>query len=71
MRRSASSIQRNSCDGNKIQLLLSRLAQRLAVRAMQPPGYIREWHVAVRVASNKKLVAFVSAVPISLRVREK
>lgn len=40
-------------------------------RAMQPPGYIKEWHVAVRVASNKKLVAFVSAVPISLRVREK
>ncbi|TCD66016.1 glycylpeptide N-tetradecanoyltransferase [Steccherinum ochraceum] len=38
--------------------------------AMQPPGYIKEWHVAVRVASNKKLVAFVSAVPISLRVRE-
>jgi len=39
--------------------------------ALQPPGYVKEWHVAVRVASNKKLVAFVSAVPITLRVRAK
>jgi glycylpeptide N-tetradecanoyltransferase len=36
-----------------------------------PPGYFKEWHVAVRVASSKKLVAFISAVPITLRVREK
>ncbi|KZT09671.1 N-myristoyl transferase [Laetiporus sulphureus 93-53] len=38
--------------------------------ALKPPGSYKEWHVGVRVASNKKLVAFISAVPISLRVRE-
>ncbi|KAI0341836.1 N-myristoyl transferase [Trametopsis cervina] len=38
--------------------------------ALKPPGYHKAWHVGVRVASNKKLVAFISAVPITLRVRE-
>ncbi|KAI0064592.1 N-myristoyl transferase [Artomyces pyxidatus] len=38
--------------------------------ALKPPGYHKEWHVGVRVASNKKLVAFISGVPINLRVRE-
>ncbi|EMD38921.1 hypothetical protein CERSUDRAFT_47559 [Gelatoporia subvermispora B] len=38
--------------------------------ALKPPGHHREWHVGVRVASNKKLVAFISAVPITLRVRD-
>ncbi|KAH8106829.1 N-myristoyl transferase [Cristinia sonorae] len=37
--------------------------------ALQPPGWIKEWHLGVRVASNKKLVAFISAIPISVRVR--
>ncbi|KAI0320750.1 N-myristoyl transferase [Amylostereum chailletii] len=39
--------------------------------ALKPPGYHKEWHVGVRVSSNKKLVAFISGVPITLRVREK
>ncbi|KAI0041127.1 N-myristoyl transferase [Auriscalpium vulgare] len=37
--------------------------------ALKPPGYHKEWHVGVRVSSNKKLVAFISGVPITLRVR--
>jgi len=37
--------------------------------ALNPPGYHKEWHIGVRVASNKKLVAFISGVPITLRVR--
>ncbi|KAJ6496956.1 N-myristoyl transferase [Mycena vitilis] len=39
--------------------------------ALTPPGYFKEWHVGVRVSSNKKLVAFISGVPITLRVRGK
>jgi glycylpeptide N-tetradecanoyltransferase len=39
--------------------------------ALKPPGYHPEWHIGVRVASNKKLVAFISGVPVTLRVREK
>ncbi|KDQ61034.1 hypothetical protein JAAARDRAFT_124146 [Jaapia argillacea MUCL 33604] len=39
--------------------------------ALKPPGYHKEWHIGVRVASNKKLVAFISGVPITLRVRNK
>ncbi|PPQ93264.1 hypothetical protein CVT25_015262 [Psilocybe cyanescens] len=38
--------------------------------ALTPPGYHKEWHVGVRVSSNKKLVAFISGVPITLRVRK-
>ncbi|KAK0228680.1 N-myristoyl transferase [Armillaria fumosa] len=38
--------------------------------ALQPPGYFKEWHVGVRVSSNKKLVAFISGVPLTLRVRK-
>ncbi|KAJ7097834.1 N-myristoyl transferase [Mycena belliarum] len=37
--------------------------------ALKPPGYFKEWHVGVRVSSNKKLVAFISGVPITIRVR--
>lgn len=36
-----------------------------------PPGYFKEWHVGVRVASNRKLVAFISGVPMNLKVRSK
>ncbi|KAJ6507349.1 N-myristoyl transferase [Mycena vitilis] len=39
--------------------------------ALRPPGYFKEWHVGVRVSSNKKLVAFISGVPITVRVRGK
>ncbi|KAF8610698.1 N-myristoyl transferase [Ceratobasidium sp. AG-I] len=38
--------------------------------ALQPPGYHKEWLIGVRVASNKKLVAFIAGVPLKLRVRE-
>lgn len=37
--------------------------------ALKPPGYFKEWHLGVRVSSNKKLVAFISGVPTTLRVR--
>ncbi|KAK6974360.1 Glycylpeptide N-tetradecanoyltransferase [Favolaschia claudopus] len=37
--------------------------------ALTPPGYVKEWHVGVRVSANKKLVAFISGVPMNLRVR--
>ncbi|KAF9075181.1 N-myristoyl transferase [Rhodocollybia butyracea] len=38
--------------------------------ALQVPGYSKEWHVGVRVKSNKKLVGFISGVPMLLRVRK-
>ncbi|TFY67081.1 hypothetical protein EVG20_g4072 [Dentipellis fragilis] len=37
--------------------------------ALKPPGWHKEWHIGVRVSSNRKLVAFISGVPLSLRVR--
>ena len=36
-----------------------------------PPGFYKEWHIGVRVASNKKLVAFIAGIPLTLRVRAK
>jgi hypothetical protein len=40
-------------------------------RALKPPGWHKEWHIGVRVSSNRKLVAFISGVPIRLQVRQK
>ncbi|KAM3069160.1 glycylpeptide N-tetradecanoyltransferase [Clarireedia jacksonii] len=39
--------------------------------ALLSPGWSKEWHVGVRASASKKLVAFISAIPISLRVRQK
>ncbi|KAG0261971.1 glycylpeptide N-tetradecanoyltransferase [Actinomortierella ambigua] len=36
--------------------------------ALMPPGWKKTWHIGVRVASNKKLVAFISGIPQDLRV---
>jgi glycylpeptide N-tetradecanoyltransferase len=38
-------------------------------RALQSPGWTREWHVGVRASASRKLGAFISAVPCELRVR--
>jgi len=38
--------------------------------ALSPPGYHKEWHLGVRVSKTKKLVAFISGVPMALRVRQ-
>lgn len=35
------------------------------------PGWTPEWHVGVRATASHKLVAFISAVPVALRVRKK
>ncbi|KAI4100497.1 MAG: hypothetical protein L6R37_005448 [Teloschistes peruensis] len=37
--------------------------------ALKAPGWRKEWHVGVRASKSRKLVAFISGVPISLRVR--
>ncbi len=37
--------------------------------ALLPPGYCKDWHLGVRVSSNQKLVAFISGVPATVRVR--
>lgn len=36
--------------------------------ALKPPGWKIQWHCGVRVASNKKLVGFISAIPAHIRV---
>ena len=38
--------------------------------ALQPPGWKKAWHCAVRVGSNKKLVGFISAVPALIRIKD-
>ncbi|KAI4199081.1 MAG: hypothetical protein LQ350_004836 [Teloschistes chrysophthalmus] len=38
-------------------------------QALKAPGWRKEWHVGVRASKSRKLVAFISGVPISLRVR--
>jgi len=36
--------------------------------ALQPPGYKHEWHLGVRVAESKKLVGFITAIPVLINV---
>lgn len=38
-------------------------------RALKSPGWRKEWHVGVRATKSRKLLAFISGVPVSLRVR--
>ena len=35
------------------------------------PGWTKEWHVGIRASASRKLVAFISAIPVALRVRKK
>ncbi|KAI9254782.1 acyl-CoA N-acyltransferase [Helicostylum pulchrum] len=39
--------------------------------ALLPPNWRKTWLVGVRVASNKKLVAFISGIPVAMRTYEK
>ncbi|PHH77366.1 hypothetical protein CDD80_694 [Ophiocordyceps camponoti-rufipedis] len=39
--------------------------------AMMAPGWHRRYHVGVRASQSRKLVAFISAIPVRLRVRTK
>ncbi|KAK2182853.1 hypothetical protein NP493_333g02028 [Ridgeia piscesae] len=39
--------------------------------ALQPPGWLSDWHCGVRVQKSKKLVGFISAVPVTLKIYEK
>ena len=34
------------------------------------PGWKQEWHVGIRASQARKLVAFISAIPMDLRVRK-
>ena len=40
-------------------------------RALCAPGWLRKWHVAVRVTKSRKMVGFISAVPIKMKVYDK
>ena len=44
---------------------------RLSFRALCAPGWLRKWHAAVRVTKSRKMVGFISAVPIRMKVYEK
>ncbi|KAI2601943.1 peptide N-myristoyl transferase [Hypoxylon sp. NC1633] len=39
--------------------------------AMMPPGWKKEWHRGVRATQSRKLVGFIAAIPVELRVRNK
>ncbi|KAH0789790.1 myristoyl-CoA:protein N-myristoyltransferase [Histomonas meleagridis] len=38
--------------------------------ALHPPGWRPEWSIGVRMESNGKLAAYISAIPITVRVHE-
>eukprot|EP00406_Dinophysis_acuminata_P010340 CAMPEP_0179234854 /NCGR_PEP_ID=MMETSP0797-20121207/13104_1 /TAXON_ID=47934 /ORGANISM="Dinophysis acuminata, Strain DAEP01" /LENGTH=488 /DNA_ID=CAMNT_0020942047 /DNA_START=111 /DNA_END=1577 /DNA_ORIENTATION=- len=38
--------------------------------ALKPPGYLRHWHLGVRVKSTCKLVGFITGIPANVQVYE-
>ncbi|KAH7156540.1 acyl-CoA N-acyltransferase [Dactylonectria macrodidyma] len=50
---------------------LYMLGQSMLMKAMMPPGWKKDYHVGVRATQSRKLVAFISAIPVNLRVRDK
>jgi len=36
--------------------------------ALKPPGFLRVWHIGVRVSKNKMLVGFITAVPAQIAI---
>lgn len=43
----------------------------LIFRALQAPGWRKEWHCGVRVSKSGRLVGFISAIPVTLNIYEK
>ena len=39
-------------------------------RALKSPGWTKEWHIGVRASKTQQLLAFISAVPVDLRIRK-
>jgi glycylpeptide N-tetradecanoyltransferase len=39
--------------------------------ALKPPGWRKDWHVGVRLASTKQLMGFIAAIPCHVRVHSK
>ncbi len=37
--------------------------------ALKAPGWRKDWHIGVRASQSRRLVAFISAIPVELRVR--
>lgn len=40
----------------------------VSCRALQPPGWLKDWHCGVRVSKSGRLVGFISAVPATLSI---
>lgn len=39
--------------------------------ALQPPNWLKEWHVGVRVVKSGRLIAFISAIPAEISIYKK
>lgn len=54
-------------DGNLFRFNYSKEFLRWGLR---PPGYFPSWHLGVRVNASKKLVAFITGIPVKMKVRD-
>jgi len=39
--------------------------------ALTPPGYLKKWHIGVRVTKTRKLVGFITAIPARITAHKK
>ncbi|ANZ76447.1 BA75_03477T0 [Komagataella pastoris] len=56
---------------DKDSSLRFQYSQKFLKWALKSPRWKKDWHVGVRVKESGKLVAFISAIPVNLSVREK
>jgi len=43
-------------------------SQRFLRWALQPPGYLQDWHLGVKLSSSGKLVGFITAIPVTISI---
>jgi glycylpeptide N-tetradecanoyltransferase len=65
---SGSIIQSRSLNGKGMHIVFSFHTD--CFRALLSPGWRKEWHVGLRASVSRRLVAFISAIPVQLRVRK-
>ena len=48
-----------------------KYSKEFLVWALTGPGYIKEWHIGLRVQKNQRLVGFISGTPMAISVQGK
>ena len=59
------------CVVSTVEFYLHDILTLLPYRALTPPDYYPEWHVAVRKEGGGKLLAFIAGIPVKVHVHDR